>query len=409
MKTALSFLVAARQGEISELEQLALTSELVGVIARFIHTLQRERGLSNVFLASRGALFGAQRLAQAAQCDSACSEMRERFDALDLQAGRVRNGARLFGRIAVVLHALEGLPALRQRVDAQQLLPAEATALFARLINGLLAVVFEAADSASDPGVSRALVAMFNFMQGKEFAGLERAFGGSVFASGRIDAPTRQHWEHLIESQARCLQVFADLADPAVVLAWRGNTQAAASLITLERLRRSAWGQGGDTVDGSHSTVWYDTCTARIDAMREVEALLATGLRQLCEARIASARSELRDEQASLGLLQQQAAAASVAAPAGLGPQLERSVLDLVQAQARRLQVLGDELEAARAALNERKLVERAKGLLMKSARIDEDAAYQRLRRQAMDRGLPLHELARQVIEAHRLRDAGLI
>ena len=55
MKSGLSFLVAARQCEIGELEQLALTSELVSVIARLIHALQRERGLSNVYLASGGA------------------------------------------------------------------------------------------------------------------------------------------------------------------------------------------------------------------------------------------------------------------------------------------------------------------------------------------------------------------
>ena len=58
MNAGLNFLVAARQCEISELEHLALTSELVGVIGRLVHALQRERGISNVYLASRGARFG---------------------------------------------------------------------------------------------------------------------------------------------------------------------------------------------------------------------------------------------------------------------------------------------------------------------------------------------------------------
>ena len=50
VKSGSSFLLAARRCEICELEQLALTGELVNVIGRFIHALQKERGLSIVFL-----------------------------------------------------------------------------------------------------------------------------------------------------------------------------------------------------------------------------------------------------------------------------------------------------------------------------------------------------------------------
>jgi hypothetical protein len=63
-----SFLLAAKRCEIRELEQLARTGELVNVIGRLIHALQRERGLSIGFLASHGTRFGDQRLRQVAEC-----------------------------------------------------------------------------------------------------------------------------------------------------------------------------------------------------------------------------------------------------------------------------------------------------------------------------------------------------
>ena len=63
-----SFLLAARRCEIRELEQLARTGELVNVIGRLIHALQKERGLSIGFLASHGTRFGDQRLRQVAEC-----------------------------------------------------------------------------------------------------------------------------------------------------------------------------------------------------------------------------------------------------------------------------------------------------------------------------------------------------
>jgi hypothetical protein len=398
MDSGLSFLVAARQCEISELEQLARTSDLVGVIGRLVHALQRERGLSNVFLASRGERFGEERRQQVAACEAVQAEVRTRLDTLDTDASRVRNGARLFSRIAWVLHTLDGLPALRERIGALALTPEEATAAFVRLITGLLNVVFEAADSATDPAISRALVALFHFMQGKEYAGQERALGAAAFASGRIDKAQQDQWRHLIDAQEASLQVFTDFSDDAVRAAWHTH-QPAEALVALERLRRIVASAGaGAALDPNASQPWYAHCTQRIDAMKIVEDLLAANLRLLCERRIEQARSELRDQQAILDSLRRQAEGPDDEPPALLGPHLERAILGMVQEQSRRLQAMSDELETARAALNERKVIERAKGLLMASRKLSEDEAYKMLRQTAMNQGRRLIDVAQAVL-----------
>lgn len=59
----------------------------------------------------------------------------------------------------------------------------------------------------------------------------------------------------------------------------------------------------------------------------------------------------------------------------------------------------------ARRDLAERKLVEKAKGILMKKRGLDENAAHQTLLRMAMDRNLKLVDLARSVIAAADLLD----
>ncbi len=56
-----------------------------------------------------------------------------------------------------------------------------------------------------------------------------------------------------------------------------------------------------------------------------------------------------------------------------------------------------------RAQLASRKLVDKAKGILMREQGLDEDQAYQRLRKLAMDRGEALAQVARRVIDAHDL------
>jgi hypothetical protein len=393
MKSASSFLLAARQCEISELEQLAHSAEIVGVIARCVHALQRERGICNVFLGSQGKRFADQRLQQLAACEAAEREVRKHFAALDTDAHRVRNGSRLFSRVAVALHGLDGLPALRARIADRALAPRESSAAFVKLVAALLAVVFEAADSATDPQVSRALVALFNFMQGKEFAGQERAHGAGIFASGASDAAAQQEWRHLIDAQQGCLQVFSDFADPEILRAQQASADPARQA-QLEQLRRIGCTPQAQ-LDPHLSQEWYEACTTRIDAMRVVEDLQALHLRHLCESRIAQARAELHDQRALLESL----ARPSVSATSGLlGPQLERSVLALLQEQSRRLQAMGDELDAVRATLNERKVVERAKGLLMAHRNMREDEAYKALRQMAMNQNRRLVDVAEAVL-----------
>ena len=73
-------------------------------------------------------------------------------------------------------------------------------------------------------------------------------------------------------------------------------------------------------------------------------------------------------------------------------------VLDAAIARFDQLQGLRAEAEAAKAQLTERKLVERAKGILMKSRKLSEEEAYRAMRKQAMDHKLKLTEVARQVI-----------
>jgi AmiR/NasT family two-component response regulator len=137
--------------------------------------------------------------------------------------------------------------------------------------------------------------------------------------------------------------------------------------------------------------------------MRSVEDGATSALVALCEARLAQARAELpgsaspQPEPASMAVLF--STGHGLLATEGMGPQLGRSMLDLVQAQAQRLQTMGDELLAAQTSLRERKLVERAKGLLMDCRGLSEEAAYRLLRQTAMQQNRRLGEVAESVLQ----------
>ena len=85
----------------------------------------------------------------------------------------------------------------------------------------------------------------------------------------------------------------------------------------------------------------------------------------------------------------------------GLSKDRIKSIVDVAVARFEDFQRLRGELAEATLKLSERKLVERAKGLLMKVHGLDEQAAYSLLRKAAMDRKLTLADVARDIL-VHR-------
>jgi len=87
----------------------------------------------------------------------------------------------------------------------------------------------------------------------------------------------------------------------------------------------------------------------------------------------------------------------------GLSPERIAPIVETAVARFEAFQAVKDELAETRSKLSERKLVERAKGILMKEKGLSEDAAYRMLRKLAMDKNLSLGALAEQVVTVAKL------
>lgn len=84
---------------------------------------------------------------------------------------------------------------------------------------------------------------------------------------------------------------------------------------------------------------------------------------------------------------------------AGLSAERVKAVLDVALARFEVDQKLRHELSETKMKLAERKVIERAKGLLMERHHCSEDEAYRKLRRLAMDKNLKLSELAQRMLD----------
>jgi response regulator NasT len=88
---------------------------------------------------------------------------------------------------------------------------------------------------------------------------------------------------------------------------------------------------------------------------------------------------------------------------AGLQAERVKPVLDVALARFRRERKLLGELSDTRRQLADRKVVERAKGVLMAKSGLSEEQAYQKLRGMAMNRKLKLAEVAQRVLDVEDL------
>lgn len=82
----------------------------------------------------------------------------------------------------------------------------------------------------------------------------------------------------------------------------------------------------------------------------------------------------------------------------GINPEKVKPIIDLAMAQFSSFHTLRKELHSAQTQLESHSLVNRAKKILMKHKKVNEDAAHRMMTRTAMDNNLKLQEVARTII-----------
>jgi two-component system, response regulator / RNA-binding antiterminator len=87
----------------------------------------------------------------------------------------------------------------------------------------------------------------------------------------------------------------------------------------------------------------------------------------------------------------------------GLRKERVRSVVEMAISRFRAFERLRGELDATRQQLADRKIIDRARGILMRERGIEEEEAYQLLRRAAMQGNLRMVQVAQGVITAAEL------
>lgn len=269
-----------------KMERLQRVSSFSIVASEAIHELQRERGRSAGYVGSKGSASYLKSLnAQRGRSDTALNKLESVIEEdLDLFKG---NGAE--EHILKLQNQLSKLKTHRDGVTALKFDLGGTVSPYTQSINTLISVVLDSTRMTGSDETAATMAGVLALMRAKENAGLERAVGSNVFASGTLTPETHQKTMDLIARQQGFLDEYSDIVSDEWDNRLKGLNDSEAAQ-AVERARKVLVnGAYGGKIEGYTGAEWFELTTKRIDALKDLEFELVTHLQALTQQQKASA------------------------------------------------------------------------------------------------------------------------
>ncbi|WP_219905184.1 methyl-accepting chemotaxis protein [Pseudothauera lacus] len=253
-----------------------------------VHELQKERGLSAGFLASRGTRFQSELATQHTLTDRYLGELRSQLDTLDATA----LGSRFTTSLNAARGQIDRLGDTRSRVRALSASGADSFVYYTASIDAYLALITTINQLSEHQQVSQAILGYVMFLNAKEQAGRERATLNAAFAANAFDAALYRRFITIVAAQDTYLAAFRDFGSPGA-RALLEEKLASRAAREVDRIRGIAFERADSGGFGIEPAAWFATITEKIDDMKLVEDLLSAELDTLVARLAREARFEL--------------------------------------------------------------------------------------------------------------------
>jgi len=259
---------SAEMGKVLELADVA------PVISAVVHELQKERGMSAGFIASKGVKFAQELPTQRKLTDNkqaALTQILKGFHDSSFGAG-------LVGKIAAAKKALTGLADSRTNITGLKITVPQMAGYYTSTIAKFLHIVEEMAGLSTDVHVTNAITSYTAFLQAKERAGIERAMGAGGFGAGQFKPGIYRKFLQLIAMQNTFLSRFAIYAS-ADQKAFLKSTVTGPAVNEVNRMRKIAIESPiTGTTEGIDAGHWFKNITQKINLLKKVEDKVAADL-----------------------------------------------------------------------------------------------------------------------------------
>lgn len=264
--------------EMADVEQMLQMSV---VISALVHEIQKERGTTAGFIASKGGKFSSQMNAQRVRTDEKKKNLDNFLSGFDqsMLSGNILSHA---------LSSYQKIVSIRQRVSTLNIAAKGAISFYTSLNSEFLATINLVSKKSSNALIASLTTSYVNFLQGKERSGIERAVLSNIFASNKFSKGMLEKAISLNAMQSAFFSSFESSATPGQAQRFNALAKEASSK-EVSRMRRVAYKAGtnpglddfGVDVDAAY---WFKTSTIRINALKKLEGQLSENLSKTAHA-----------------------------------------------------------------------------------------------------------------------------
>lgn len=253
----------------NEMEKLSQLTQLSITYSDLVHELQKERGATAGFLGSKGNKFVNELRQQHVATDSKLQSRAAFLSENNFQQESIRRLNQQIG------DELQRLDQIRSQVNNLNIAAKQAIGYYTNLNAKLLSVSSLIAEISSDANVSKQTIAYYNFLQGKERAGIERAVMSNTFAADNYADGMFVKFVALVTEQNTYMNNFLTFATAENVAYYQAQL-AHPAIKEVARLRGVAESKMSEFgVDAIH---WFQQATLRIGQLKKVENQIANHL-----------------------------------------------------------------------------------------------------------------------------------
>lgn len=251
---------------------------------QLVHEIQKERGMTAIFLSSQGTRFADKIKEQRKNTDKLLSAYRKSYSELSYTLSSPEQ--KKLGQS--INQQLSDLSEIRNKIDAFNIPLNEALAKFTEKNKNLLDLNTQLSLEVNDPDLSRSATAYVYFLQAKERAGIERAVIASILSTSGEQSKLRKKATTLGIEQEKFMELFKSLASEKLIN--NADKHRDAQLWQNIQNVRDAVSEG--RVDNSvEASDWFNMATQRINLLKKAELAIESDFQKMMSDKRNSSQS----------------------------------------------------------------------------------------------------------------------
>ncbi len=261
--------------------------------SNFIHSMQKERGISAGYIGSKGANFAQEMKAQRI----ATKDLQKLLEAKMAPLLVNLPNSRLAGVFSSLSMRLNTLDTVRLKIDSFEFSAKEAIAEYSLIISQVQELLRGVLDYCEGAIMYAKASNFIFFINAKEFAGQERAMLNSALSAKKFTKDSYKSWIERVALQNEYLQIFMSSAPAALKEQYTLHVGPKANKVA--ELRKKAFDSAEQPQLEGEPKEWFATSTAYIDALYSLETAIGDDLGSFVKMQ---ERIAFRDFYITLGL-----------------------------------------------------------------------------------------------------------